>query len=201
MKNILILGGYGQIGNAIYQKLRFSHKVFRTNTRMLKLGNENDYLNLTKLINKTEPSLIINCVGIFDGNEGDLQNILNVNLRPTWYIIKILNGLAPDVKIDYSVLGSSAYRIGKKNYYLYSSSKAALSNLIQGASLAAEDHDLRLNVINLPPVQSEMRTSADISASDRGCISLSEAADFVLDASLYRFTSGIIDYFGEKVSS
>ena len=100
-KNVLILGGYGQIGNAIYEKIRNSQNVYRTNTKNLQLGNSDDYYNLTKLIAEIKPNLIINCIGIFDGNNADLENMLNINVRPSWYIIRIINALSPKNKIDY----------------------------------------------------------------------------------------------------
>lgn len=198
-RNILILGGYGQIGNAIYENIKESHNVHRTNTKNLQLGFGDDFTKLDNLITKLNPSLIINCIGIFDGNDSDLQNIFNVNVRPSWYIIKIINGKSPRTKIDYSVLGSSSYKQGKKDYYLYSSSKAALVNLIQGASLDSTEESLRLNVINLPPVRSKMLSDASKNISNNIGISLMEAANFVLNASLDTFIPGVVDYQYEKV--
>jgi ribitol-5-phosphate 2-dehydrogenase (NADP+) / D-ribitol-5-phosphate cytidylyltransferase len=199
-QNVLILGGYGQIGSAIYEKIKNSQNVYRTNTTNLKLGYSDDYSKLSDLITEIKPSLIINCIGIFDGNDVDLQKIFNINLRPSWHIIKIVNGLSPRIKIDYCVIGSSSYKQGKKDYYLYSSSKAALVNLIQGASLAVDQETLRLNVINLPPVQSKMRAVAKKGSASQGGISQTDAADFVLGATLYRFIPGVIDYNDEKVN-
>lgn len=197
-QSVLLLGGYGQIGNAIYEKIKRSHDVYRTNSQNFKLGGTDDYSKLLDLISEKNPRLIINCIGKFSDNNGDLQEIFNVNVRPSWHIIKIFSEFLPGIEIDYSVIGSSSYSQGKKDYYLYSSSKAALVNLIHGASFSVEQRFNRLNVINLPPVMSKMSEVANHGSSGRKGISLSEAADFVLGASLYRFIPGVIDYCFEK---
>ena len=35
--------------------------------------------------------MIVNCIGKFDGNDADFEKLINVNLRPSWYIIKIIS--------------------------------------------------------------------------------------------------------------
>jgi dTDP-4-dehydrorhamnose reductase len=139
MTRTLILGGSGQIGTTLHKKLNKGHPTYVTNSQSLELGKQDDFEKLQGLIHEIKPQLIINCIGIFNGNDGDLEQLFNVNVRPSWYIIKIIQELSAEYRIDYSVLGSSAHREGKKDYFLYSASKAALSNLIEGASLSALD--------------------------------------------------------------
>lgn len=194
MKKVLLLGGYGQIGKEIFNKIKDNHDVHLTSKKDLCFGSKDDYNNLKKLIVEKKPDLIINCIGVFFENETEFESIINVNYRPTWYVIKILKEMSKNVKINYSVIGSTSYKEGKKNYFLYSSSKSALVNMIEGAQKFFEGSNVSLNVINLPPVESLMNKKAVNLEVNRTLMSLDHAAEFILEKSLYNFVSGVLDY-------
>ena len=194
MKKVLLLGGSGQIGKEIFNRVKGDYEVYCTSKKELCFGGNDDYNNLKKLIIEKKPDLIINCIGVFFKNETEFESIINVNYRPSWYVIKILKETANTAKINYSVIGSSAYKVGKKNYFLYSSSKSALTNMIEGAQKFFEGSTISLNVINLPPVESLMNKKAENLTVNRTLMSLEEASEFILENSLYNFTSGVIDY-------
>lgn len=194
MKKVLLLGGYGQIGKEIFNKIKDNHDVHLTSKKDLCFGRKDDYNNLKKLIVEKKPDLIINCIGVFFENETEFESIINVNYRPTWYVIKILKEMSKNVKINYSVIGSTSYKEGKKNYFLYSSSKSALVNMIEGAQKFFEGSNVSLNVINLPPVESLMNKKAVNLEVNRTLMSLDHAAEFILEKSLYNFVSGVLDY-------
>ena len=121
MKKVLLLGGSGQIGKEIFNRVKGDYEVYCTSKKELCFGGNDDYNNLKKLIIEKKPDLIINCIGVFFKNETEFESIINVNYRPSWYVIKILKETANTAKINYSVIGSSAYKVGKKNYFFYSS--------------------------------------------------------------------------------
>ena len=194
MKKVLLLGGYGQIGKEIFNKIKDNHDVHLTSKKDLCFGSKDDYNNLKKLIVEKKPDLIINCIGVFFENETEFESIINVNYRPTWYVIKILKEMSKNVKINYSVIGSTSYKEGKKNYFLYSSSKSALVNMIEGAQKFFDGSNVSLNVINLPPVESLMNKKAVNLEVNRTLMSLDHAAEFILEKSLYNFVSGVLDY-------
>ena len=54
------------------------------------------------------------------------------------------------------MVGSSAYKSGKKNYMVYSASKAALHNLWQGATDAFVDTDVRVDLVNPVRTRTQM---------------------------------------------
>jgi NAD(P)-dependent dehydrogenase (short-subunit alcohol dehydrogenase family) len=198
MKKILLLGGSGQIGKEIFNKIKDNYEVYCTSKRELCFGSNDDYYNLRKLIIEKKPDLIINCVGVFFKNETEFESVINVNYRPSWYVIKILKEFANNVKTNYSVIGSSAHKEGKKDYYLYSSSKSGLTNMIEGAQKFFDCSTISLNVINLPPVESLMNKKAKNPIVNRAAISLDQASEFILVNSVYNFTSGVIDYKSES---
>lgn len=194
MKKVLLLGGYGQIGKEIFNKIKDNHDVHLTSKKDLCFGSKDDYNNLKKLIVEKKPDLIINCIGVFFNNETEFESIINVNYRPTWYVIQILKEMSKNVKINYSVIGSTSYKEGKKEYFLYSSSKSGLVNMIEGAQKFFEGSNVSLNVINLPPVESLMNKKAVNLEVNRTLMSLDHASEFILEKSLYNFISGVVDY-------
>ena len=54
------------------------------------------------------------------------------------------------------MVGSSAYKAGRKDYMVYSASKAALHNLWQGASAAFADTDVRIDLVNPVRTRTQM---------------------------------------------
>jgi len=194
MKKVLLLGGSGQIGKEIFNKIKDNYDVHFTSKKELCFGDENDYNSLKKLILEKEPDLIINCIGVFFNNETEFESIVNVNYRPTWYAIKFLKEMSKKIKINYSVIGSTSYKEGKKDYFLYSSSKSALVNMVEGAQKFFEGSTISLNVINLPPVESLMNKKAVNFEVNRTLMSLEHASEFILENSLYNFVSGVVDY-------
>jgi NAD(P)-dependent dehydrogenase (short-subunit alcohol dehydrogenase family) len=101
-----------------------------------------------------EPNVVINCVGRFGRNDEPAKSIMNINFNSNWAIVQHYIKTPQEVRII--MVGSSAYKAGKKDYMVYSASKAALHNLWQGASAAFADTDMRIDLVNPVRTRTQM---------------------------------------------
>ena len=135
-KSILLLGGSGTLGNAI--RIKFTkNKVFRMfspSSNKINFNNKNVEKNLTKILKENNFDIIINCAGVFGFNDKDFHSILNVNTYSNWLILKYLIYNVPNKKTKIIFIGSSAYNQPRKNYILYTASKAALNSIFKSAN-------------------------------------------------------------------
>jgi ribitol-5-phosphate 2-dehydrogenase (NADP+) / D-ribitol-5-phosphate cytidylyltransferase len=99
---------------------------------------------------------VINCAGIIGDNTVSYEKTFDINVRPSWEILNfyLKNKNLKDVSII--LIGSSAYKAGRKNYILYAATKAALVNMAQGASEALAEQRIKVNVFNPPKTDTPM---------------------------------------------
>ena len=69
---------------------------------------------------------------------------------------KILQKNKFEKKIVIILLGSSAYKSGRKNYILYASSKAALHNLCQGSREYLRGKKITIKLLNFGKIYTSM---------------------------------------------
>jgi short-subunit dehydrogenase len=107
----------------------------------------------------------VNCVGHFDKTNKETHcNTFDINVGSNWSIIRhYINKEGSNKPIKIIMVGSSAYKSGRKDYILYAASKAALYNVWQGACEWFENSTVTLGLIN--PVRTrtpmiDMTTSA-----------------------------------------
>jgi short-subunit dehydrogenase len=84
---------------------------------------------------------------------------MNINFGSNWSIVQYYLKNTKSVRII--MVGSSAYKLGRKDYMVYSASKAALYNLWQGAKDAFADTEVRIDLIN--PVRTRTQMVAPFS--------------------------------------
>jgi NAD(P)-dependent dehydrogenase (short-subunit alcohol dehydrogenase family) len=89
---------------------------------------------VSTLLDYYRPDVIINAAGYLGDNTEGSQPTLAINVESNWAIIRyFIDAKESYNPVRFIMVGSSAYREGKKQYMMYSASKAALHNLWQGA--------------------------------------------------------------------
>ena len=150
MKKILLLGAGGGIGSAIHQTLAKDHVVVTLGRDDLDLNSDGSDQSLQKFLIRANPDVVINAAGVMGTNQDRHQKVMNVNFGSNWAIIQHYQNccetLAKPVKII--IIGSSAHRSGKKEYMLYSASKAAVYNLCQAARDLFHETMVSVDIIN-----------------------------------------------------
>lgn len=184
MKKVLIIGATGEIGSEIEKKLKQEMSVISANRTVLNLGTSEDTTKIADIINEHNPDFIVNCAGIFGGNEIDFNQMYDVNVRITWDFIKYFMAHQTGKPVRYTTIGSSAYKSGRRDYMLYSSSKAALVNLVQGAQEYFDTDKFSVSLVNLPGVNSKMRRKAKNAANSSDLMTVEMAANKVIELGL-----------------
>jgi short-subunit dehydrogenase len=164
-KRAVIFGASGGIGQATVDAFRSAgYIVTPIGGRYIDFVYIASHVQVEEIIAQTDPDVIVNCVGHFDKTNTETHSqTFDVNVGSNWSIIRyyISNVAKKPVKII--MVGSSAYKSGRKDYILYAASKAALYNVWQGACEYFKDSNVTLGLIN--PVRTrtpmiDMTTSA-----------------------------------------
>lgn len=157
MSKILVFGASGGIGKEVMDILDsdYSHDVVGYDSIDLDFQKPRDLHNISNHLYVHCPDYIINCSGVLGGNDWLYESVYDVNLGSNWEIIKHYLKDSDHV-VNIMMMGSSAYAGGRRNYMLYSSSKAALHNLWEGASENFEGTDVNLGIFHCGPVATEM---------------------------------------------
>lgn len=134
-KKIIIFGSSGGLGRCVVKILKkFDCNLFLFNKKKINFLKKNSEILIKKNLIKLDPDIIINCSGILGDNKDHFEKTFRVNFMPSWEMIKFYKNYKIKKKILLIIIGSSAYKKGRKKYILYSSSKAALHNMVQGAN-------------------------------------------------------------------
>lgn len=158
MIKVLVFGSNGGIGSCVCKQLELSgYGVIPIARDQIALEQIDSAQQITYNLTAHNPDWIINCAGVFDDNSGSYKNIFDVNVGTNWSILQHYLKQPKSVKIV--MLGSSSYQSGRKNYILYSSSKAALHNLWQGASEYFQNTDVKIGIAHFGPVDTAMTNS------------------------------------------
>ena len=155
MIKVLVFGSSGGIGSCVCEQLELlGYKVIPITRDQITLGQVDSAQQIAYNLTEHNPDWIINCAGVFGDNFSSYQHIFDVNVGTNWSILQHYFQQLQAVKIV--MLGSSAYQSGRKNYMLYSSSKAALHNLWQGASEYFQDTDVKVGIVHFGQVDTAM---------------------------------------------
>jgi NADP-dependent 3-hydroxy acid dehydrogenase YdfG len=85
---------------------------------------------------------------VLGSNNDDYKEVYNVNFLPNWEIVKHYMSLNVTKNVKIIFIGSTSFKKGKGNYILYSSSKAALHNLYQGAREKFKNTNIRFTIFH-----------------------------------------------------
>ena len=145
MKTAVIFGSSGGIGLAAVEAfLRAGYTVIPFDRKKLDLVVNSE--GIGSILDTVNPDVVVNCAGIFADNTAD-NAMLQVNLNSNWCIIKYYIQRA-DQQVKIILVGSSAYSGGRKNYMLYSATKAALHNLWEGAQDFFANTEIGIDIVH-----------------------------------------------------
>jgi NAD(P)-dependent dehydrogenase (short-subunit alcohol dehydrogenase family) len=146
----VIFGAAGGIGQATRTALLDAgYRVIPVGRNLIDFELAEVGTHIQEFLGYAEADVVINCAGIFANNiNGSYKKMFDVNLGCNWHIIKYYmdNPAVKPVKLVF--VGSSAYKSGKKDYMLYSASKAALHNLWESAKEFFGDREITVNIIH-----------------------------------------------------
>jgi len=155
-KTAVIIGANSDIAKSAIQLLEEQYHIVAVGRDTIDLDDPTSDMRIGMVLTMAEPDLIVNCAGVFDGdNTLDYDTVFNVNLKSNWSVINYYIKNPPAKSVRFIMIGSSAYKQGRKNFILYSASKAALFNVWQGASEFVSDN-LKLGLINPVHVHTKM---------------------------------------------
>lgn len=153
----LVFGSTSDIGAAIIAELEALgyDPIVQVARDIVDFNKSDSDQTLKTLLDVVRPDVIVNSVGVFENNTVTHHNTMNVNFGSSWSIIKYyINNNQRNTKVI--LIGSSAYKKGKKDYMLYSASKAALYNLWEGAVEYFKNTNISINLINPVRVNTKM---------------------------------------------
>lgn len=153
MKTAVIFGSSGGIGLATVEAfLQAGYTVIPFDRNRLDLTVNSE--GIGSILDTVKPDVVVNCAGVFANNTAD-ASMLQVNLNSNWCIIKHYTEYKyQQVKII--LVGSSAYSSGRKNYMLYSATKAAVHNLWEGARDFFADTKIGIDIVHPVRVRTAM---------------------------------------------
>jgi len=145
----LVFGARGGIGKELCRLLtEQGHEV-------IAIHNKNLKWTIPKLLSTHKPDWVFNCVGKLGNNASWFEEVFVPNVRTNWEMVRYYLNHKDD-KVQIVWVGSSAYSSGRKDYILYSSSKAALHNMWQGASENFENTNINIGLIHPTRVDTPM---------------------------------------------
>ena len=155
-KKILILGSTGGLGQEIVKLLNNKFKLYLFSSRNLNFSKKNFKKKINYYLKNIDPDIIINAAGIFDNNSISFNKIFTINVMPSWEIISYYLKKKPLKEKLIILIGSTAYLGGRKNYILYSASKAALHSIYLGAKENFSSKVINLNIYHPKKIKTTM---------------------------------------------
>ena len=154
-RTVVIFGASGGIGQATKQAfLGAGYSVIPVSRNLIDFDHPAAEAQIQEFLGYAEPNVVINCAGRFGRNDEPAKSIMNINFNSNWAIVQHYIKTPQAVRII--MVGSSAYTAGRKDYMVYSASKAALYSLWQGASAAFADTSMRIDLVNPVRTRTQM---------------------------------------------
>jgi len=156
-KKILIFGSTGGLGQEIVKLLNIDKfKLYLFSSKKLNFSKKNFIRKINYFLKNINPDIIINAAGIFGNNSVPFNKIFTINVMPSWEIIRYYLKNKPSKKKLIIFIGSTAYLGGRKNYILYSASKAALNSIYLGAKENFSLKKINLTIIHPKRMETKM---------------------------------------------
>jgi NAD(P)-dependent dehydrogenase (short-subunit alcohol dehydrogenase family) len=159
-RTVAIFGASGGIGQAVRRSfLDAGYSVIPVSRNLIDFAHPDAESQIQEFLGYAEPSVVVNCAGRFAKNDETAGTTMNINFNSNWAIVQHYLKNLKAVRII--MIGSSAYKSGKKDYMVYSASKAALHNLWQGARDIFVDTEVRVDLINPVRTRTQMVSPFD----------------------------------------
>jgi NAD(P)-dependent dehydrogenase (short-subunit alcohol dehydrogenase family) len=130
----VIFGARGGIGSATRESfLAAGYRVVPVTSSSVDFTSDDCYEKVSTILT-VNPDVIVNCVGHLDSANQETHNkTFDINVGSNWAILRHYINNPSDKPVKIIMVGSSAYKSGRRSYILYSASKAALYNVWRGA--------------------------------------------------------------------
>jgi NAD(P)-dependent dehydrogenase (short-subunit alcohol dehydrogenase family) len=146
-KTVAIFGASGGIGRAVRQAfLDAEYTVIPVSRTLIDFAGTDAERQIQEFLSLSTPDVVVNCVGKFSNNDEPAGPLMNINFNSNWAIVQ--HYLKNPQPVRVIIVGSSAYKSGRKDYMVYSASKAALYNLWQGARDTFAETEVRVDLVN-----------------------------------------------------
>jgi ribitol-5-phosphate 2-dehydrogenase (NADP+) / D-ribitol-5-phosphate cytidylyltransferase len=154
-RTVAIFGSSGGIGQATRSAfLSAGYTVIPVNRNLIDFAHPKAETQIQEFLGCAEPNIVVNCAGHFGTNDESASATMHVNFNSNWAIVQHYLKNPKSVRII--MVGSSAYKAGRKDYMVYSASKAALHNLWQGARDAFADTEVHIDLVNPTRTKTQM---------------------------------------------
>jgi NAD(P)-dependent dehydrogenase (short-subunit alcohol dehydrogenase family) len=154
-RTVAIFGATGGIGQATRTAfLDAGYSVIPVGRNLIDFACADAEAQIQEFLGYAEPDVVVNCAGRFVRNDEPAGPAMNINFSSNWAIVQHYLNTPKAVRII--MVGSSAYKSGRKDYMVYSASKAALHNLWQGARDAFVDTKVRVDLVNPVRTRTQM---------------------------------------------
>ena len=154
-RTVAIFGATGGIGQATRQVfLDAGYSVIPVGRNLIDFACADAEAQIQEFLGYAEPNVVVNCAGRFSNNDKPASATMNINFNSNWAIVQHYLKAPKAVRII--MVGSSAYQSGRKDYMVYSASKAALYNLWQGAKDAFADTNVQVDLVNPVRTKTQM---------------------------------------------
>jgi short-subunit dehydrogenase len=155
IKTAVVIGSTGGIGSAVSNILQSTYNVVNLNREQVDFNDVDVYNKINSILLQYNPDLVVNCIGHFSDNSEEHRQTMDINFGSNWAIIKHYIDNQPNKNVKIVMIGSSAYREGRKLYMLYAASKAALYNLWLSACEYFENSNISIVLVN--PVKTKTK--------------------------------------------
>tara|TARA_Y100000996_G_scaffold385683_1_gene343208 strand:- start:7902 stop:8450 length:549 start_codon:yes stop_codon:yes gene_type:complete len=149
MKSVLIFGSNSDLAKktkVLLEKKRFH--LLEYNKKKLNFLKINSSKKIREILIKENPDIILNFAAVLGSNTDDYNEVYKVNFLPNWEIVKHYMSFNASKTVKIIFIGSTSFKKGKGNYILYSSSKAALHNLYQGAKEKFKNTNIKVAIFH-----------------------------------------------------
>jgi NAD(P)-dependent dehydrogenase (short-subunit alcohol dehydrogenase family) len=154
-RTVAIFGATGGIGQATRRAfLDAGYSVIPVSRNLIDFEHVAAEAQIQEFLGYADPNVVVNCAGRFSKNDLPAGSIMNINFNSNWAIVQHYLNAPKAVRII--MVGSSAYKSGRKDYMVYSASKAALHNLWQGARDAFADTEVCVDLVNPVRTRTQM---------------------------------------------
>jgi short-subunit dehydrogenase len=178
MPKVVIFGAHGGIGQATAEQfLKAGYVVVPVHSGLIDFTDPDSYNSVDTLLDNHKPDAVVNCVGHYDTtNQEPHTKTFDINVGSNWAIIQHYINNLPKHPVKIVMVGSSSYKSGRKDYILYSASKAALYNVWHGACDYFSESNVAIGLIN--PVRT--RTPMIDMTTKAFCYEPKDVADIIV---------------------
>lgn len=202
-KTLVIFGGTSGIGECIcklWKELGGISYGFSRRTGV----DIRDYLSVSTVLEKVYKAegkidaIVVTAgilkMGFLDRmNLDDIRSIIDINLMGSILVSKLSIPYLRESEGALLLFGSSSYSRGRTGYIIYSASKAALVNFVQGLADELRSYRIRVNIINPERTDTPMRRATFGNENKSALLSAEYVAKVAINTLVSNISGAIID--------